>query len=288
MDSLIRKLPTLLLASLLGCLALTACDRHPAQTTSSSHANVNAVAVRPEAARSQGIERATGMTEESDESSEVPTGFSPLATAVAANTPAVAAPIPSKWIEGKNYTSLSPAQPTGAPPDKVEVVEVFWYGCGHCYHLDPYIESWRQKGQAPYVLFQRVPVMWGDVHKAHARLFYTVEALGKLEQLHTLIFREIHQNGNFLAAQDPAETERLQRAFLKANGISDADFDKTYHSFSVESKLQRADQLTHRYKVTGVPMMVVNGKFTADVGAAGGESQLINLVNDLAASERKR
>jgi hypothetical protein len=125
MDSLIRKLPTLLLASLLGCLALTACDRHPAQTTSSSHANVNAVAVRPEAARSQGIERATGMTEESDESSEVPTGFSPLATAVAANTPAVAAPIPSKWIEGKNYTSLSPAQPTGAPPDKVEVVEVF-------------------------------------------------------------------------------------------------------------------------------------------------------------------
>ena len=280
-----RALP--LIVSLIGCLALVACDRHTT-TPVSNRTNANAIAVRPEVARSQGVERATGMTEESDESAEVTSGFSPLASAVAANTPAVAAPIPSKWIEGKNYNSLSPAQPTSAPPDKVEAVEVFWYGCGHCYHLDPFIESWRQKGQPAYVMFQRVPVMWGDVHKAHARLFYTVESLGKLEQLHSLIFREIHQNGNFLAAQDPVETERLQRAFLKANGVSDAEFDRTYHSFSVESKLQRADQLTHRYKVTGVPMMVVNGKYTTDVAAAGGESQLLNLVNDLATSERKR
>ena len=284
MNRLFRGLLTVMVIALIG---LSACTRH-ATPVAGSHSTQASATVRPKATQSGPIEHATGMTEESDGAKDALTGLSPIASAVAANTPAIAAPIPSKWIEGKNYNSLSPAQPTSTAPDKVEVVEVFWYGCGHCYHLDSYIESWRQKGQPAYVNFQRVPVMWSDVHKAHARLFYTLEALGKIEQLHTPVFREIHVNNNFLAAQDPAETERMQRAFLKANGISDADFDRTYHSFSVESKLRRAEELTRRYKVTGVPVMVINGKFTADVSTAGGESQLLALVTDLSASEHKR
>jgi protein dithiol oxidoreductase (disulfide-forming) len=276
----------LLFTAVLALGLLAGCNRHAAPVPSATKPSSSA-AVRPLTAKAPTEERAAGMAEETDSATDVSSGLSPIASAVAANTPAVATPIPSKWVDGKNYNTLTPAQPTGAPPDKVEVVEVFWYGCGHCYHLDPSIESWRQKGQPPYVMFQRVPVMWGDVHKAHARLFYTLEALGKLEELHTKVFREIHANGNFLAAQDPAETERLQRAFLKANGVSDADFDRTYRSFSVEGKLQRAEQLTRRYRVAGVPLMVVNGKYTADVGTAGGEPQLLSLVGDLAASERK-
>lgn len=216
--------------------------------------------------------------------------LSPIAAAVAQNAPAAAAgtPIPSKWQAGKHYTTLTPAQPTSVGPDKVEVVEVFWYGCGHCFHLDPMLESWKAKNKPAYAEFTRVPVMWNDVTKAHARLFYTLEALGKLEQLHTPVFREIHVKGNVLADRDPAKTEQIHREFLKQHGVSEADFNRTYRSFSVENKLARADQLTKRYRVTGVPLMVVNGKYTTDVGMAGGEPAMLTLLNDLAASERRR
>jgi thiol:disulfide interchange protein DsbA len=217
--------------------------------------------------------------------------LSPIAAAVAANAPAApaATPIPSKWVAGTNYQALVPAQPTSVSPDKVEVLEVFWYGCGHCYHLDPSLESWRKQGKAPFVEFVRVPVMWNDVTKAHARLFYTMEALGKLEQLHTVVFREIHAKNNPLVdPRDMVKTEQLQKAFLVANGVSAADFDRTYRSFSVENKLNRAEQLTRRYQVTGVPYLVVNGKYTTDVSQAGGEPQLLQLLNDLAASEHHR
>ncbi len=281
------------LAALLVAAAVVAgCGRHAgsgAQTPAAAKsADVAAVAVGREAAPAAAGDRAAGMTEESEGAAEVPSGLSPIAAAVAANTPATATPVPSKWIEGQHYTTLVPAQPTGVAANKVEVVEVFWYGCGHCFHLDPTLEDWRKRNKAAYVEFSRVPVMWNDTTRAHARLFYTLLALGKLDQLHPDVFREIHVNNNFLAAQDPVETERLQKAFLKAKGISEADFDKTYRSFSVEQWLQKAEQLTRRYKVTGVPLMVVNGKYTADVGTAGGEAQLITLIDDLATSEHKR
>lgn len=281
-----------LAALFLSAAVLAGCGRHAGPgsqgpAAGAKPADVAAVAVKPESAPAAASDRAAGMTEES-ESADQPAGLSPIAAAVAAATPATAAPIPGKWVDGQNYSTLVPAQPTSVAANKIEVVEVFWYGCGHCFHLDPTLEDWRNKGKAAYVEFSRVPVMWNDTTRAHARLFYTLMALNKLDQLHSDVFREIHVNNHFLAAQDPAETERLQRAFLKSKGISEADFDKTYRSFSVEQWLQKAEQLTRRYKVTGVPFMVVNGKYTADVGTAGGEPQLITLLNDLAASEHKR
>jgi thiol:disulfide interchange protein DsbA len=234
------------------------------------------------------VEKTVGMAEESD-TADVPSGFSPIAAAVAATTPSVGASIPSRWIDGKNYSTLVPAQPTSSSPDKIEVVEVFWYGCPHCFALDPSLETWRSKNKAPYVEFVRVPVMWGPVHKSHARLYYTIQALGKYEQLHSVVFREIHVMNNFLASKtnDDKESEQLQKKFLMEHGVSAADFDKTYRSFSVESKLARAEELTKRYKVTGVPFFVVNGKYTTDVGMAGGEAQLITMIDDLAAAEHK-
>jgi thiol:disulfide interchange protein DsbA len=275
-------------------LALAACGGKSAAPTA---ANAEPAAPAPAATASNAPATAAPATavkaapagESVSDAATTAALLSPVATAVAANAPpAAAAPIPSKWTEGKSYTTLTPAQPTSTSPDKVEIVEVFWYGCGHCFHLDPTLENWKAKGKPAYGEFVRVPVMWNDVTKAHARLFYTLEALGKLDQLHTLTFREIHVNGNMLADQDAKKTEALQRAFLKKNGVSDADFDRTYRSFSVENKLARAEQLTRRYRVTGVPLVVVNGKYTTDVGMAGGEPQLLQLVNDLAASERRR
>lgn len=193
---------------------------------------------------------------------------------------ATAAAQASRFQQGVNYNPLVPAQPTSVSPGQVEAVEVFWYGCPHCYALDPGIESWRKSSKAPYVQFVRVPAMWNDTLKMHARLFYTAEALGKLEELHPAIFREIHMNGNMLNTND-----RIL-AFMKEHGVSADDYQKASTSFAVESKLRRADELNRRYRVQGVPMMVINGKYTADVGSAGGNQQLLQLVDELAARER--
>jgi thiol:disulfide interchange protein DsbA len=193
--------------------------------------------------------------------------------------PASTAPTSSKFTEGTNYKTIVPAQPTSVGPGKVEVVEVFWYGCGHCFALDPSIESWRAKGKPSYVEFLRVPAMWNDATRMHARVFYTAELLGKLDQLHAPIFREIHTNGDMLNTVDKIS------AFFKKHGVSNEEFQKAFSSFAVESKLQRADFLNRRYKVESVPVVIVNGKYKADVSDAGGEPQLFALINELAAHE---
>jgi thiol:disulfide interchange protein DsbA len=201
-----------------------------------------------------------------------------------------AAPAPaSTWKEGVNYQLLTPTQSTNAPPDKVEVIEVFWYGCSHCYAFEPFLEGWKAK-KASYVQFTRLPVTWGPVHQAHARLFYTLAALGKGEELHSAVFREIHVNQNPLVSKtsDPVETEQIQLAFAKNHGIKEDEFRRAYHSFMVETNLQRAADLVRRYRVEGVPLVVINGKYIADVGTAGGQSQLISLINYLAAREQKK
>jgi protein dithiol oxidoreductase (disulfide-forming) len=186
----------------------------------------------------------------------------------------------ARFQQGVNYNPLVPAQPTSVSPGQVEAVEVFWYGCPHCFALDPSIESWRKSGKAAYVQFVRIPAMWNDTLKTHARLFYTVEALGKLEELHPLIFREINANGNQLNT-----TEKIT-SFLKQHGVTAEEYQKAATSFAVESKLRRADELNRRYRVQGVPMVVINGKYTADVGSAGGNQQLLQLIDELAARER--
>lgn len=191
-----------------------------------------------------------------------------------------------KWKAGVNYVPLVPAQPTNVAPGKVEVVEVFWYGCPHCFALEPFMESWL-KNKADYIEFLRVPVMWGPVHRAHARLFYVLEALGR-KDLHKKVFDAIHTQQIMLVANDEQATRKMQLDFAKANGISAADFNKAWDSFTVNSHLQRAEQLTQRYRVQGVPLIVINGKYTTDVGQAGGPSQLLALIDDLAASEKRR
>jgi protein dithiol oxidoreductase (disulfide-forming) len=282
----------------IGCLAvwLGACARHapPApQAPAASPAPVAQTQTPAAPAASPVAQEANAaangnQTGDEESVSDQPLSISPIAKAVAANAGPSPAPIPSKWVDGQNYITLVPAQPTAVAPDKVEVVEVFWYGCPHCFQFDPYLENWRKTAKPPYVEFRRMHVIWNEVTRAHARLFYTMEALGKLEELHSVVFREIHVNQNGLIGSDPAATEQLQKTFLTAHGVSPADFDRAYHSFSVESKLSQAEQMTQRYRATGVPMMVVNGKYTTDVSSAGGEAQLLALINDLAAAEHKR
>ena len=191
-----------------------------------------------------------------------------------------------KWVAGTNYRPLVPAQPTDAPPGKIEVVEVFWYGCPHCYALDPYIESWR-KTKPAYVEFKRVPVTWQAVHQSHAKLFYTLEALGKEEALHSAVFSEMHDKKNYMFMQgDEKETLAAQVAFAKAHGISESDYTNAYNSFTVQTDMSKADDLVHRYHVDGVPLLVVNGKYVVDVNMAGNQANVMSIVNDLIASEK--
>jgi protein dithiol oxidoreductase (disulfide-forming) len=215
-----------------------------------------------------------------------------VASPVAASTSTASAATmsgPTLWQEGVNYTRLVPAQPTAVPAGQVEVLEFFWYACPHCYSIDPLVESWK-KTKPAYVSFSRVHVMWNEAHRSLARLYYTLESLGKLDQLHGEVFKEIHVIGNPLVASDPnnaAESERIQTAFVTKHGISESDFKKTYHSLPVDLSLQRADQLVQRYRIDGVPTFVVNGKYVADVHSADGPERLLTLVGDLAAQEHK-
>jgi thiol:disulfide interchange protein DsbA len=193
--------------------------------------------------------------------------------------PANTTPTSARFKEGTNYQKIVPAQPTSVAAGKVEVTEVFWYGCGHCFTLDPALESWRAKNKPAYVEFVRVPAMWNDGTRMHARVFYTAELLGKLDELHSLIFREIHVSGNQLNTVDKIS------AFFQQHGVSKDEFTKAFSSFAVESKLQRADLLNRRYRIQSVPTMVINGKYSTDVSTAGGESQLFGLIEELAAHE---
>jgi thiol:disulfide interchange protein DsbA len=203
----------------------------------------------------------------------------------AAATPA-GPPKPGKWVPGTNYRVLGTPQPTDVGAGKVEVVEFFWFGCGHCYNLDATLEKWKASKPA-YIEFRRSHVMWGPVHQQHARLFYVMQALGRPD-LQAKIFEEIHRHQNLLAAQNPVVARGLQQAFFEKNGVTAQAFDTAYDSMSVATNLQRAEESANRYAIESVPTIVINGKYVTDVGMAGGPDRLIELVNDLAAGERRR
>jgi thiol:disulfide interchange protein DsbA len=273
----------------LGALALCALAACSSSTPPATPAATPAAAApaAPAAAAASGAAQPASASSESAKA-DAAAEASPIETAAplapAGQLPAV------KWVAGKNYTPLSPAQPTDVPPGKVEVVEVFWYACPHCYALDPLLESWR-KSKPDYVAFRRVPVTWEDVHRMHGRLFYTLEALGKEEALHADVFNTMHSDpshqGNMLYMQNnPQETLAAMTQYASAHGISPGDFANAWNSFTVQSNMQRADDLVRRYRIEGVPTIIINGKYVTDEGMAGGPAQVISIINDLAASER--
>jgi protein dithiol oxidoreductase (disulfide-forming) len=276
------------LTPLLACLAIAGCSKKeaspatgPATPDATTQAPAPATTQENAAPTAAADAAATAPEAVSETDDTTPAG----GEAPASVQPAVrlggaeSAPTSARFKEGVNYQRLVPAQPTTVAPGKVEVVEVFWYGCGHCFALDPALESWRSKAKPGYAEFVRVPAMWNDTTRMHARLFYTTELLGKLDQLHTPIFREIHVNGNQLNTVDKIA------AFFKQHGVSAEDFNQAFSSFAVESKLQRADFLNRRYRVQSVPTFVVNGKYTTDVGLAGGEEPFFALLGELTTHE---
>src|SRR5512140_1874045 len=180
--------------------------------------------------------------------------------------------------QGVNYKLLQPPVPTNVAPGKVEVVEVFWYACGHCYLLEPKLEAWDRSGRPANAQLVRLPATWNNMLKTHARVFYTAELLNKTN-LHSDIFREINLKGDRL--DTPASIEAL----FVSRRVSKTDFQKAFASFAVDSKIMKAEDLNRRYKITGTPTVVVNGKYVTDVGMAGSEDKLFQVINALVAKE---
>jgi protein dithiol oxidoreductase (disulfide-forming) len=286
-----RFLAALLLAVI--CIASGACSKQQPATSSQPSAsqpaqpqpaNTQQSAAQPDASAATAESAAAAPTETVSETEDAPQATdqqtpSGVQPALRLGEAIPALPASERLKEGATYRRVVPAQPTHVAPGKVEVVEVFWYGCSHCFELDPAIESWRKKGKPAYVEFTRVPGMWNDTLRIHARLFYATEALGKLEELHSAIFREIHVNKN------PLTTVDQMQAFFRQHGVNPEEFQKAFSSFGVESKLQRADFLNRRFGISQVPTVIVNGKYVTDAGMAGGERALFDVIDELAAHE---
>lgn len=193
------------------------------------------------------------------------------------NTPAPLANF--KYSAGKHYSQLTSAQGTSSAPGGIEVTEVFWYGCPHCFSFDPIIGKW--EGEQPAdVRFVRLPVMWNPTNEIHARMYYTAEALDKLDSMHEAIFSAMHRDGKMLTKEDDI------REFFEKYGVSGEEFDATFRSFAVESKLKRAKDLTARYRVRSVPVVVVDGKYIVDGPEVKSYADMLAVTDELVAKER--
>lgn len=181
--------------------------------------------------------------------------------------------------EGKEYIRLSTPQPT-TNPDKIEVVEMFWYGCPHCYHLEPYVEEWLHT-KPDDVEFVRMPAVLSPRWELLARAWYTAELLGVTDKIHKPLFDAIHQEHHRINS-----VEDLKQFFVD-HGVPPEEFDQTYNSFGVAAKINRAREMTRRYGVRGVPTLVINGKYRTSASEAGGQKQMFEVMDYLIEKERK-
>lgn len=175
------------------------------------------------------------------------------------------------------YETLSPAQPTHNP-DKIEVIEFFWYGCPHCYSFEPLLEKWL-KNLPKNVEFIRQPAVFSDLWGKHAKAYFTAEALNVVDKIHADFFDAIQNKKQNL------ETEDQLAKFFAAHGVNETEFHNTYNSFLVDSKMRQASAMAGRYGVTGVPAIIVNGKYKTNGPLAGSQEKMIEIIDQLIQQE---
>lgn len=179
-----------------------------------------------------------------------------------------------------SYSELKPPQPveTGG---KIEVIEFFWYGCIHCYALEPLIDNWTRHLAAD-TQFRRVPAIFNERWARDAAFFYAFEALGVLEKVHRPYFDALHRDA--LRTDNPAALSE----WLKKQGLEPKKFDETVKSFGVQSKVRRAAQQTIAYKIDGTPAMAVHGRYTVSADQGGSREGLLQTVDYLVDMVRKQ
>lgn len=187
---------------------------------------------------------------------------------------------PALYVDGTHYTTLDKPVRT-VDPNKIEVTELFWYGCPHCFAFEPLIENFEETMPAD-VVFVRSPGMWNQLMEIHAQIYYAAEALGVLDKTHSAAFNEIHQRGNYLQSVND-----VRKFFVDTAGVSPEDFDSTWSSFGVSSAVKRANTRMRDYGARGVPNLVVNGKYRVEVGnGVNTQADMLKVVNFLIEKER--
>lgn len=199
-----------------------------------------------------------------------------LVVASAMGVTAQAADVPLE--AGKTYVELS-SPVAVAEPGKIEVVEMFWYGCPHCYAFEPTINPWVEKLPAD-VNFVRIPAMFGGAWDAHGQLFLTLQAMGVEHTVHEAVFNAIQKEHKpLIKPEDMAD-------FVATQGVDKEKFLQTFNSFAIKGQITKAKELAKKYEISGVPTMIVNGKYRFDLGTAGGAEQTLNVADQLIAKER--
>ncbi|KAA1175598.1 thiol:disulfide interchange protein DsbA/DsbL [Marinobacter salinexigens] len=181
------------------------------------------------------------------------------------------------WEEGTHYRKLD--TPVHTESDKgVEVAEIFWYGCPHCYNFKPLSEAWEAK--APdYVNYVRIPAALGRSWEPHAKAFYALEAMGKLDVVHDALF-------DALAGEHrPLNDGPALADFVAGYGVDPEVFLKNYNSFGVNARMQQAQAKVRGARVTGTPTMLVNGKYIVTASMAGGHEAVLRVVDYLVEKE---
>lgn len=183
-----------------------------------------------------------------------------------------------RFIEGRDYAVIAKPVKTD-DASKIEVKEVFWYGCPHCNDFRPVFDQWKKR-QGADVDVQHQPAMWNRRMVTHASIFYTAKSLGKLDAMHKDIFDAMH-----------IKRERLQKeseiyALFAKQNVSKEDFDKAYNSFQVKTAVRRADSTAKAYGITGTPELVVNGKYRISVNMTGSQGKMLDVAQYLIAKER--
>jgi thiol:disulfide interchange protein DsbA len=181
--------------------------------------------------------------------------------------------------EGSGYRAVDPPQPTDAP-GKVEVVEFFWYGCPHCNSLEPVLKDWVAKLPAD-VVFRKIHVGLGPTWVPHQQLFYTLESMGKAASLNQAVFNAIHVDRN------PLSKPQAMAEFLAPKGVDPKQFLDTYESFAVRTRMRKASSAAEAYRLDGVPAFGVNGKWFTSPSLAGGNAQVLRVLDQLVERERK-
>ena len=182
--------------------------------------------------------------------------------------------------EGVEYLTLDKRAPVDAPAGKIEVIEFFWYSCPHCNHFEPQLETWIKK-LPPDVVMRRVPVAFRDDMVPQQRLFYALEAMGKVDEMQAKVFHAIHNERQGVNREDSI------LAWAEKQGFDKAKFRDLYNSFSVSAKARRATQLQEQYKVQGVPAIGVAGRFYVDGDLAHNMDRALQVTDYLIAETRK-
>ncbi len=182
------------------------------------------------------------------------------------------------YAEGENYDLISPPVRT-VHADKIEVVEFFWYGCGHCYNFEPLVEAWKKKLPQD-VDFRGSPAVWNKAMELHARAYYTAEALGVLDKMHPVLFQAMNVDHKRLANE-----EEIQELFV-ANGVAAQDFTKAFNSFGVSNQVTQATARAKSAKITGTPALMVEGKYHISTRKAGTQADTLKVADFLVEKER--